>query len=665
MAEEKLSLILEWIERNPEKYATVQKKLEKLNTQYEAMKKTLIDYNKPFEQQAKQYEVAKEVIADYYTKMMRSDPAFRMLTDAQKAQQKQLMEGVTKWAIAGKHIDGFGRKVGFTGFIVTFSIQRMIRTVAQFIKYFTDAIKVTADWPDKLMDAAYALALLEYQGLATADTHKLLSDTMNKLVTQGPRVEALWLGLQAVWTSIQVSLATALIPALTAVLNELSAFIVTREAQVALANLANAIGGLFIALAKIAPIIIQAVTFFAQLLTTMGPFLPILIPLVGALMLLGMVCSVLGPIFTVLGATIKILVKIKTWWLKMTQLNAVAMHQLKMSIITTISTLVILGVILWGLSRAAEASATDISKSWDKLSTSATKMEWKITDATGNLLYSIDTLTGDVSDSTGTIVGHYDSMSGTIISTNGTLMGSIDDVTGKFYGMDGSVGDVDKSTGDLAGAVGGLAGSMSGLDESVSGLNNSMNSLYTVMGLLAGVQILGVLSQLAQLVGLGAGVVGLTTALGGLTTALGGVLALPLVVAVTAPEQLIPKGMIENLQKGWEVQMKRPWWSWIPFAWDIAKAVGAVEEVPGGQFGIPRVPRTGPYWLERGEKVSSTRMYGPTEEEPVTTIVTTTPQMISITNYFDIGTLSTELDAEKLGDIVNRRIAEGIRRKRS
>jgi len=649
MAEDKMQIILEWVEDNPEVVAGVEKKVAKLYKQYLVADTALRKYNASLGDETKGFRASSAVWAEKLNAVRRTAPAYSMFTDMLEKQQEQEMAGVKKWEGLGKAISGFGRKVGFTGFIVTFSLQRIIRTLSQFVKYFTDAVKATANWPDKLMDVAYALALLETQGLATSDTQKLLSNTMDTLVSRGPAVEALWLGLQAVWTSIQTSLAVALIPTLTKVLAVLSEFLVTRGAQVALANLATAVGQLFIALAGMAPMIIQVVTVLAQLLSALGPLLPIIIPLVSVMLMLGMVCSVLGPIFTVLGSTIHFVTEAKKWWLVQTVKNTVAMHHLKLAIVTTISTLAILGVILWGLSQTATASATDISKGFDKLGSSATKMEWTITDANGNIIYTINTLTNDVKDSTGNIIGYYDSMSGSLFTTNDQLIGSINDVTGKFHGMDGSVSDVNKSISDLANLnLSNLTDSIGGLDTSLGNVNSTMNALNWVMGAVAAVSFAELIASIAQIAlpattvnGIIDGILtacetiiystipSLATVFGGFFitagiawTALGTQTSLffQFLEDITGKKYTISffDSFLERLNeiKGTIEGFLR----WLGLATPPATESGYLEPKAaehGGQFGIKRVPKTGKYQLEKGEKVIATRTYGPVEEEPI------------------------------------------------
>lgn len=644
MSEERLQLILEWVEAHPKKYADVISKLAALEKQYKAMKSILVDTTQPLEKQAKMNEMMNTVRDEAREKIVRTIPAVRMAQEVQKRLDEQAKAGVAKWESIGNAISRFGRKVGFTGFIVTFSLQRVIRTLGQFVKYFTDSIKAVADWPDRLMDVAFALALLESQGLATSNTQKLLSGTMDTLVSQGPKVEALWLGLQAVWTSIQTSLAVALIPALTEVLAVLSEFLVTRGAQVALTNLSTAVGQLFIALAGMAPMIIQIVTYLAQLLSAMGPFLPIIIPIVTALLLLGTVASILGPIFTVLGSTIHFVIEAKKWWLVQTIKNAAAMHYLKMAIVTTISTLAILGVILWGISQTATASATDISKSFDKLGSSATKMEWTITDANGNLMYTINTLTNDVSDSTGKIIGYYDSMSGTLLTTDNQMIGSINDITGKFQGMDGSVGDVNKSLSDLANLnLSNLSSSIGGLDTSLGNVNSTMNALNWVMGAVAAVSFANLAASIAQVVLPATAVNGIIdgiltvcetiiySTIPSLAAAFGGFFITAGIAwtALGTQTSLFFQFLEDLTGKKYTISFFD---SFLERLNDLKVAFenllrslgisvpGLKTEEPemkrGGQFGIQRVPKTGKYQLEKGEKVIATRTYGPVEEEP-------------------------------------------------
>lgn len=119
------------------------------------------------------------------------------------------------------------------------------------------------------------------------------------------------------------------------------------------------------------------------------------------------------------------------------------------------------------------------------------------------------------------------------------------------------------------------------------------------------IQSLGAASAIAGgATGLGALTAGLTT-LGSVATGIlssaAGIAILPAAIAnIFLPE--------EKKIMGWGISEETPpyekegyfpkeWWQWIPFAGDIAKAFG------GGQLGIPDVPRTGLYRLEKGETV--------------------------------------------------------------
>lgn len=711
MAEERLRIFIEWIEEHPKKYADVIAKLEALKTQYKAMKDIIVDTTQPIEKQAKVHEAMSSVYDDHKNRIIRLIPAVRMAQDAQERMNEEAVKGVVKWEGIGKSIEKFGRKVGFTGFIVAFSIQRIIKTLQQFIKYFTDSIKATADWPDKIADVAYAMGMLQYTGLGTSDTMKLLSGTMNSLISEGPKVESLWLGLNAVWTSVQTTLATALIPALTQVLAQLGAFLVTKEAQAAMANLASAVGSLFISIAQLTPIFIQLATGFAIILNFIKPLLPIIVPLVAAMMLLGMVCSVIGPILTVLGGVIGFVVKAKRWWMVQTNLNTISMQRLKMAIVGTIGSLVIIGIMLYAMSQTATASATDVSKSFDKLSSSAVKMDWEITDANGNILYTINTLTNEVSDSTGKIIGYYDTMTGSLIRSNGSLIGTIDQASNIFTGYDGVLGKLKTTVGDLASALSsfdtsGLESGMSNLNDTANGLNGQLNLVNIAFIAMGAIQFTALLFQIYSVIsgvgGIGTAMVGVkaiytyeagvmvasTTTLGASISSVLGMLsvAAPWIIGLTAAaiaakalndeldkrtEEALPGYKAIEEQTGFPVIPATPVQGQMDLAQEIYNALSQIPNwisslrFPGFQFG-GKVQRTGLYHLERGENVRSTREYGPEKDEGglVSKVITETPQIITISNYFDIGTISSDFDAERLGDIVNRKIAESIRRKR-
>lgn len=703
MSEEKLRIILEWVEAHPKKYEDAVKKLDALKKQFKDMRSILVDTTQPLEKQAKVHEAMNAVYDEARTKIARTIPAARMAMDAQKKLEEQATAGGRKWTVSGKQIEAFGRKVGFTGFIVNFSIQRMIRTLTQFTQYFIDSIKAVADWPDKIMDVAYAMAMMDYAGTGTAESQKLLSDTMDTLINQGPTVESLWLGLNAVWTSIQTTLATALIPALQEVLTYLSAFLATAGAQASLRELAAAIGNLFVALAGVAPTIIQIITYFAQFLSVLQPVLPQVIWLVAIMMSLGMVCSVLGPIITVLGSIIHGVGTIQTWWRLKTLENAATMNTLKLAIIGTITTLVILGVMLYALSRTATATASDVGKSFNDLTGNATKMTWDITDANGNLLYSINTLTNEVSDATGKIIGYYDPMTGAIMKDSITMIGSINESNKSFQGMDGTVGTLDTHMGDLSTSMSDLGSDLGGLNSSIAGpggLTESLEGMKLVMLVIAGIQFAGVISSLGTLAGT-LGSLGGTLAWAG--TAAGTSWAeVFLAAAFPVLAGLVPmigglllsgKWTISDLiewdpawTKWWTEDMPKGFWaSWVgqgikaigglgewimgPFGWQKPTFIAPGQSGQGGvgQFGIPSVPRTGYYRLEKGERVKATREYGPPEEGTIANVAMPTPQTITIHNHFDSVTLASGLDVEAFADMVadrtNNKIATQISRR--
>jgi len=661
MAEERLRIFIEWIEQHPKKYEDVIKKLEGLKDQYKAMKSILVDTTKPLEQQAKVHEAMNAVRDEATNKIIRQIPAVKMAQEAQKRMDEQAEAGNKKWEGIGAAIEKFGRKVGFTGFIVAFSVQRIIRSLQQFTKYFIDAIKATADWPDKLGEVAYAMGMLQFTGAGTSDTMKLLSGTMTDLASKGPTVQALWLGLNAVWTSVQTTLATALIPALTQTLAQLGKFLVTKDAQAALANLAGSIGSLFIALAGMAPMIIQLVTGFTYILNVIKPFLPIILPLVAGMLLLGMVCSVLGPILTVLGGVIGFIVKAKRWWMLQTNLNTVSMQRLKLSIVATIGSLLLMGIMLYAMSRTATAAATDVSNSFDKLGESGKLGMWTITDAQGNLMYSINTLTNEVSDASGNIIGYYNTMTGALVRSNGDIIGAIDQATNKFYGADGAAGTLRTGVENLSSALSkfdtsGIATGMNGLTDAAGGLTDQLglvNIAFIAIGAISFVELLiRIGTVIAGIGGIGTAMAGtsaiytyeagkLVAVTGGLSTSLSGVLgmlsvAAPWVIGLTAAavaarilkaeleaatEAALPGYKEIEKKTGFPVIPPTPIQGQMDLAHEIADAFinlgnwfGSLK-IPGFQFGTKRVPKTGIYQLEKGEKVIPTREYGPEEKK--------------------------------------------------
>jgi hypothetical protein len=164
-------------------------------------------------------------------------------------------------------------------------------------------IKISADWPTSLGKVALAMGLLQSQGLLTADTQTLLQDTMQRLITLGPKFQALWAGFEAIWIAIATILTEKVLPAMISGLNSLVKWILANEDR--LANLAETF------FSQVIPALIDAIPAVVSFAEALIPLLPTIIaiikaigPWAPALLILGMALSAAGPLLTIIGGLI-------------------------------------------------------------------------------------------------------------------------------------------------------------------------------------------------------------------------------------------------------------------------------------------------------------------------------------------------------------------------
>ena len=115
--------------------------------------------------------------------------------------------------------------------------------------------------------------------------------------------------------------------------------------------------------------------------------------------------------------------------------------------------------------------AESFSSAFDDIGTGLTSFERKLYDTSGNLVYTIDLMTGEVRDSSGEIVGHWDSATGNIILNTGEIIRALDKMGTQFVSTkDGFLEAKD----EMVSAMEDLTEAVRGVKESVERMNEQI-----------------------------------------------------------------------------------------------------------------------------------------------------------------------------------------------
>jgi hypothetical protein len=304
MAERRAELIYEWIELHPEVVDKVKGKLKSLAKEGGAAGASIVEMARSDKEAISGIATLGTVIADRAIKpLSKADKSLALFMETQKrlvaVQREQ-----------SKRIDHFGRsfmragwRIGFFGWIIQNTVKTMLRTFTEMFNAMKSIIKISADWPTSLGKVALAMGLLQSQGLLTADTQTLLQDTMTRLITLGPKFQALWAGFEAIWIAIATILTEKVLPAMISGLNSLVKWILVNEDR--LANLAETF------FSQVIPALIDAIPAVVSFAEALIPLLPTIIaiikaigPWAPAIMLIGMALSPIGPLLTIIGGLI-------------------------------------------------------------------------------------------------------------------------------------------------------------------------------------------------------------------------------------------------------------------------------------------------------------------------------------------------------------------------
>jgi len=302
MSEQRIKIILEWLEAHPRAYSDVRKKIGELAIANQQATTIALRNAKTTKQQEMVLKAAGEVYRETAINIYRRNiPAIDQGVQINAKMRKQQEELTKKAERFGAKIQRVGWRIGFFGWIVSFAARSIMRIFKQLFDAFKRLVKVSAEWPSSLGKVATALALLESRGLLTTDMEELLLDTMDRLIELGPDFEALWAGFEAAFIAVSTILTSKVVPAMATGLAKLAKFILENEDRIA--SIAERFIGEFI------PALIDALPALMDFVESLLPLLPILTnilktlgPVAPGLFLLGTALWFLGPILTALGA---------------------------------------------------------------------------------------------------------------------------------------------------------------------------------------------------------------------------------------------------------------------------------------------------------------------------------------------------------------------------
>jgi len=304
MATRRAELIYEWIELHPEVVEKVKGKLKVLAKEGGAAGASILEMAKSDKEATAGLETLSNVLADKAAKpLSKADKSFNLFMETQKRLAAIQKEQTKRTEHLGRAFTRAGWRVGFFGWILQNTVKMMIRFVTTIFDAMKKIVQVSADWPESLGKVALALGLLQSQGLLTAESQSLLQDTMTRLITLGPKFQALWAGFEAIWIAVATILTEKVLPAMLSGMSSLVKWIVANQDR--LANLAETF------FSQIIPAMIDAIPAVVSFIEALIPLLPTIIaiikalgPWAPALLLIGMSLSALGPVLTVIGSLI-------------------------------------------------------------------------------------------------------------------------------------------------------------------------------------------------------------------------------------------------------------------------------------------------------------------------------------------------------------------------
>jgi len=286
MSERKIELILEWIERNPAKFKAVRDKVDDLGTATKAAYRTVASGLKTEDQ----VQAAQAATADSYTNaldaVLSTVPSYKMAKDIQQRMARQAMATQVQIFKLGERIRKAGRQIGFFGWIISYAARSMVRQLTQVLNWFIKLIKVTADWPESLEKVAVAMGLLQSQGLLSADMADLLSQTMQRLIKDGPKFQALWAGFEALFIAFASILTSNVLPSLTELLNTLAEFLTRKDVQDLIARIGEQMVKLAESIIPALPNLMQVVSILLDVANALSPLMPLILPLIPIIMVL-------------------------------------------------------------------------------------------------------------------------------------------------------------------------------------------------------------------------------------------------------------------------------------------------------------------------------------------------------------------------------------------
>jgi hypothetical protein len=507
-AEERIQIIIDWVQKNPKELKGLVQSFNNIDKAYGQAHKTLMAGTSSTKEQTKLTGYLAEALADAYEHALRHRKGFQMIKKALEIQERDLDKSQKRWEGYGKSLSKAGRTMGFYGFIVSFSIQRILRSLQDVARFFTQSITYTSKWIDGIIDARLALAYMKAAGLegteAFENSQRVLDATVENLYANGMKVDALWRGLNAQWHSVQVTIATALIPTLTELLALIAKQVARPETQRALQELARAFGQVALAIVPIIPSLVAVAKTIADILVFLRPFYGIIIPVVAALFVMGTVLTIIGPLITSLGYAIKAVTMLKRWWGEQTIITQMRLKSLGTTIGSLIVSIGLLAGIMFMFTRQASASARELENDYDAMTGDIRGNIVKISDEHGNLIYTINTLTGEVENAAGELVGSWSSITGYITDdATGAILGYYDDTYNVFTGLSGEMEQYSSDTTTALDEVQEATDSMdfTSLQDSMGDLDSSFDSLGETMNWIAWVAIADIIVQIGLLIG--------------------------------------------------------------------------------------------------------------------------------------------------------------------
>jgi len=323
-----IKLVLEWLEKHPEKAKQSEDKLRSLIGVYGSAGKAIREIIPQTGRLSNAMRIARQVFDEKKVALLTTTKSQEFMNEVIKRLVKEEEEAAKHTKTLADRFTGISKKITSVGYRLGWFAFRTMVVGRMIMRWLITPIKKGIDslisWERSLDTTVTAMALLAATGQLTGERASNLQDIMTNLIKVGPEFQGAWSYIQSTLIGIASDIATPLIPGL---LDLADAIMDTWEAVEptlipALETLVDSVFPPLIDLIeKLGPTLIesfvdgiqQSIPLVMGLIDALEPFLPTLASIIGFLLpfapilvAVGLAAYLLSPILIALGSLLSI-----------------------------------------------------------------------------------------------------------------------------------------------------------------------------------------------------------------------------------------------------------------------------------------------------------------------------------------------------------------------